>query len=103
MYVQRDNTGMIVGVFANPQPDIATEWVEGAKIDTPLPKFQDELAQLNNKYQEDVEAFNKAFSLAIMFDGITEEGKKANIRTLYAARKTKYVADLATLRTQYGT
>lgn len=60
------------------------------------------LASLNADYQKDVDAFNKAFSLAIMFDGPTEEAKKANIRAQYTARKTKYAADVAALRAQYG-
>lgn len=60
------------------------------------------LAAANVEYQKDVDSLNKAFSLAVMFDGPTEEAKKANIRTQYAARKTKYAADVAALRAQYG-
>lgn len=67
-----------------------------------LPSYQEALTVLNTTYQKDVEAFNKAFSLAIMFDGATEEVKKTNIRARYAARKAEYSNDFAALRTQYG-
>lgn len=64
--------------------------------------YQEELQILNNKYQQDVDAFNKAFSLAILFDGASEEAKKAMIREQYNTRKQKYIADIATLKTKYG-
>lgn len=60
------------------------------------------LSSVNADYQKDVESYNKAFSLAIMFDGATEEAKKTNIRAQYSARKVKYAADVAALRAQYG-
>ena len=67
-----------------------------------LVPFNDALSAVNAEYQKDVDSLNKAFSLAIMFDGPSEEPKKANIRAQYSARKTKYAADLAALREQYG-
>lgn len=87
-------------------PDLVqmTEAELDAHLNPPplIPTYQEELALLNKQYQEDVEAFNKAFSLAIMFDGVTEEAKKATIREQYAARKNKYVADLDILRIKHG-
>jgi hypothetical protein len=70
--------------------------------EAPSSAFNRLLSILNAEYQKDVDSFSKAFTLAVMFDGSSEEAKKANIRTQYAARKTKYATDLSTLRTQYG-
>jgi hypothetical protein len=39
MYVERDGDGRIVGVYANPQPGRAEEWVEGADIVHPTPPY----------------------------------------------------------------
>lgn len=33
MYVQKNELGNVVGVFANLQPGIAEEWVEGAEVE----------------------------------------------------------------------
>lgn len=63
--------------------------------------FSEALSIANAEYQKDVDSLNRAFSLAIMFDGASEEAKKATIRTQYAARKEKYATDLAALRAQY--
>ncbi|RRV28587.1 DUF4376 domain-containing protein [Pseudomonas sp. o96-267] len=35
MFVQRNEDGRIVGTFANPQPGLAEEWVDGAQVDIP--------------------------------------------------------------------
>jgi len=67
-----------------------------------LPTYQEELQILNADYQKDVDAFNKAFSLAILFDGVTEEAKKASIREQYNNRKQKYVSDIAALKLKHG-
>lgn len=67
-----------------------------------VPTYQEELQTLNAEYQKDVEAFNKAFSLAILFDGVTEEAKKASIREQYNNRKQKYVSDMTALKTKHG-
>lgn len=67
-----------------------------------IPTYQEELLVLNEDYQKDVEAFNKAFSLAILFDGVTEEAKKASIREQYNNRKQKYVSDMTALKTKHG-
>lgn len=67
----------------------------------PSAAFSRLLADLNAAYQKDVDSFSKAFTLAVMFDGASEEAKKATIRTQYAARKAKYATDLSALRAQY--
>ena len=67
-----------------------------------LPTYQEELQILNADYQKDVEAFNKALSLAILFDGVTEDDKKASIREQYNNRKQKYVSDIAALKLKHG-
>lgn len=64
--------------------------------------YQEELQILNAEYQKDVDVFNKAFSLAILFDGVSEEAKKASIREQYNNRKQKYVADIAALKLKHG-
>lgn len=73
-------------------------------IDPPVyvPTYQEELQILNADYQKDVEAFSKAFSLAILFDVGTEEAKKASIREQYNNRKQKYVSDMAALKLKHG-
>ena len=35
MYAQRDNKGVITGLFANAQPGFAEEWVDGAELPNP--------------------------------------------------------------------
>ena len=67
-----------------------------------LPTYQEELQILNADYQKDVEAFNKALSLAILFDGATEDAKKASIREQYNNCKQKYVSDIAALKLKHG-
>lgn len=69
--------------------------------EAPESAFNRLLAVLNAEYQKDVDAFSKAFTLAVMFDGPAEEAKKATIRAQYSERKTKYATDLAALRAQY--
>lgn len=69
--------------------------------EAPESAFNRLLAVLNSDYQKDVDAFSKAFTLAVMFDGVSEEAKKVTIRAQYAARKAKYATDLAALRAQY--
>lgn len=70
-------------------------------VEEPSAAFSRLLADLNAAYQKDVDSFSKAFTLAVMFDGASEEAKKATIRTQYAARKAKYATELAALRAQY--
>ncbi len=69
--------------------------------EAPESAFNRLLAVLNAEYQNDVDAFSKAFTLAVMFDGPAEEAKKATIRAQYSERKAKYATDLAALRAQY--
>lgn len=42
MFVQRDKSGRIIGLYANANPGIAEEWVEGAKLD-PIPKTREQV------------------------------------------------------------
>lgn len=42
MYVQRDDGGRIIGAFANAQPGIAEEWVDGADVE-PVPPSREEV------------------------------------------------------------
>lgn len=44
MYVQRDESGRIIGVFSVAQPNLAEEWVEGAKVERP-PMTEEEMRQ----------------------------------------------------------
>lgn len=44
MFIQKDETGRIVATYANLQPGIAEEWVEGA-LPEPLPKTREQVAQ----------------------------------------------------------
>jgi len=71
-------------------------------VDAPQVSFTQALDTLNKNYQYDVDNLTKAFSVALLVDGASEETKKANIRAQYATRKTKYTSDLAALRSQYG-
>lgn len=68
----------------------------------PDPTYQQELAKLNAAYQADVDTFLRAFSLAYLSDGTSQDAKQAAIRTQYYARKTQYTTDLAALKAQYG-
>lgn len=68
----------------------------------PDPTYQQELAQLNTTYQADVDTFLRAFSLAYLADGTSQDAKQAAIRAQYYARKTQYTTDLAALKAQYG-
>jgi hypothetical protein len=71
---------------------------------TPIlgPTYKQSLDALNAAYQMDVSKFNNAFALALLSDGPSEATKIAAIRTQYEERRTKHVADLAALKTQYG-
>lgn len=102
MFVQRDSLENIVAVFANAQPGIAEEWVEGAVIYVAPPSFQKALADLNAEYQVDTQRFNSAYSLAVLVDGPSEVAKIANIRAQYNARKDLHAANVAALKLEYG-
>lgn len=98
-YVQRNQSGLIVGIYENLQPGIAEEFVESPELGK---SYSVELAELNAKYQADVAKFNSSFALALLSDGPSEATKLATIRAQYEARRTKHAADLAELKAQYG-
>lgn len=66
------------------------------------PSYQQALSALNATYQIDVEKFNRAFAIAYLSDGPSQESKQAAIRTQYEARKVQHAADSAALKVQYG-
>lgn len=65
--------------------------------------YQQALSQLNSVYQQEIEGFKQAFSLAYLADGVSQESKQAAIRGQYEARKTLHIANIAALKAQYGT
>jgi len=99
-YRNKDGEVLVLDAI-DPTPD-GYSLIDGPPAEDSAKVFNRLLSSVNADYQKDVEAFNKAFSLAIMFDGPTEEAKKTNIRAQYSARKVKYSADVAALRAQYG-
>lgn len=68
----------------------------------PDPTYQIDLAQINSTYQADVDKLLRAFSLAYLADGSSQDAKQAAIRAQYYDRKNQYSADLAALKAQYG-
>ncbi|BCD89690.1 hypothetical protein PSm6_60970 [Pseudomonas solani] len=67
-----------------------------------MPKYLQALAALNAAYQADVDGFNRAFSMAYLADGTSQDTKQTTIRAQYAARKSQYAADVAALKLSYG-
>lgn len=67
-----------------------------------FPTYQSELADLNTALQEKINAYNKAFAIAALSDGPTEETKKLAIRANYQATKDQYALDKAVLKIKYG-
>jgi hypothetical protein len=70
--------------------------------DPPPPTYRQALDALNLAYQADVEKFNRAFAIAYLSDGLTQEPKQAAIRSQYEARKNQHAADSSALKVQYG-
>lgn len=66
------------------------------------PTYAQALAQLNSQYQADVDALNRAFTLAYLSDGPSQEAKQTSIRAQFSTIKTQYSANLAALRSEYG-
>lgn len=100
-YIQRNESGAIVGRFANRQPNIAEEWLDDNSPELTLTSYDEELTTLSNSYQKDVDSFNKLWATALLADGPNEVVKLAAIRAQYIARKDKYSADYAALRNKY--
>lgn len=68
----------------------------------PQPTYQQALATLSSAYQADVDKFNRAFAIAYLSDGPSQDTKQAAIRTQYEERKTQHSADVAALKAEYG-
>lgn len=68
----------------------------------PQPTYQQALASLNSAYQLEVDKFNRAFAIAYLSDGPSQESKQAAIRAQYENRKTQHAADVEALKTEYG-
>ncbi|MEQ4450990.1 hypothetical protein ABNT06_06075 [Kosakonia sacchari] len=64
--------------------------------------YEKELNELNSDYEKDVSDLVLKYSRAGLFDGSTEESKKAELFTALQARKTKYSNDLEALDIKYG-
>ncbi|UZS00944.1 DNA-directed RNA polymerase [Pseudomonas phage vB_PsaM_M1] len=102
-YVQRDSTGLIVGIFENMQPGVAEEFVSGDVTIDPQPlTYKQALDALNLNYQADIAKLNNAFALTLLADGPSEATKMAAIRAQYEARKIQHAANVAALKLQYG-
>lgn len=84
--------------------DVGQPLPEGYAEFTPdgRPTYAQALAQLNAQYQSDVDALNRAFTLAYLSDGASQDAKQASIRAQFATLKTQYSANLAALRSEYG-
>lgn len=62
MFVQRDDNGDIIGVFANLQPGVAEEWIDGAQL-TPMAPTRDEVeAQRLHAYADAVSGSDRFFA-----------------------------------------
>lgn len=68
----------------------------------PAPTYQQELAELNAAWQQQVDGYNRAFAVAALSDGPHEESKKLAIRADYEAARQKNAEDRAALKTKYG-
>lgn len=64
--------------------------------------YSSELAQLNAAYQIEVDKFNRAFAVAYLSDGPSQESKQAAIRAQYEVRKTQHANDVIDLKIKYG-
>jgi hypothetical protein len=62
MFVQRDENAAIIGVFANLQPGVAEEWVDGAQL-TPMVPSRDQVeAQRLHAYADAVTGSDRFFA-----------------------------------------
>jgi len=71
------------------------------EYDPPVPTYQSELADLNAAWQKKVDSYNRAFAVAALSDGPSEESKKLAIRADYEADRLQNSADRAALKTKY--
>lgn len=89
----------------NGPDDVGTdEFFSGEPIEIlpPAPTYQSELSELNVYWQKQVDSYNRAFAVAALSDGPTEDSKKLAIRADYEAARLQNTADRAALKTKYG-
>ncbi|MWK54699.1 hypothetical protein GO594_01795 [Pseudomonas otitidis] len=71
-------------------------------IEPPAKTYKTELAEVNSSYQSDVDAMNKAFAIAYLADGASQEEKQAAIRAQYQSRKAQHAVEIQALKTKYN-
>jgi poly-gamma-glutamate capsule biosynthesis protein CapA/YwtB (metallophosphatase superfamily) len=82
-YVQRDTNGAVIGVFANPQPDYAAEWLDDD--DPAIATFQATLARARLDAMS-VSAFQAQAAMAIaQAKGITDFDLLAKVQQIVSA------------------
>lgn len=59
------------------------------------------LNETTQQYLKDITSLQSSWLSAAVLDRTTETAKKSSIAALIAARKTQYLADVASLKTQY--
>lgn len=85
MYVQKNEKGDVVGVFANLQPGIAEEWVEGAELHK-FPSTREEVdAQRLRAYADPIKGSDRLFVEAQRMQMMGEQGWEL-VRDRAAAR-----------------
>lgn len=92
--------GWIVMQGERPTPEHVAQ-ADGMWV-LPVKGYAEELAELNSAFQKDSDAFNRAWTTAVLSDGPSEEAKLINIRSQYTARKSQYTADYSALRLKYN-
>lgn len=66
------------------------------------PSYQQALLALNSAYQMDVDKLNRAFAIAYLGNGSSQESKQSVIRLQYEARKIQHANDSTALKIKYG-
>lgn len=100
--VRDDNQGY--RAVSGPGDVLAGEYYSEELIEIlpPAPTYQSELSALNAAYQAKVDGYNRAFAIAALVDGASEESKKLAIRADYEAAKLQNATDRAALKAKYG-
>lgn len=68
----------------------------------PPSTYQKELAEINARWQKKVDGYNRAFAVAALSDGPTEESKKLDIRAEYELARSKNTSERSALKAKYG-
>lgn len=92
--------GWIVMQGERPTPEHVAQ-ADGVWV-LPVKGYAEELAELNSAFQKDIDAFNRAWTTAVLSDGPSEEAKLTNIRSQYTARKSQYTVDYSALRLKHN-